>query len=218
MRTLSKIALLRCMLLCVVLHASFLKAQSTDIAVVVNLKNPVNGLTMVELRKILSAEKRTWTGGVPVVIIVRSSPSHERQTLLHLLHMSESDYKQYWRAQVFRGEASAEPIAVPSNGMQREARAVYSGGIALVEVQDVKQGMKVLSLDGHLPGNDPDLPLEMKLQAKHAQEKNVYVRVLQYFTIAANDLGSRLAPPTSAPSISSSAIRALALSGFTDPP
>jgi len=40
----------------------------------------------------------------------------------------------------------------------------------------------------------------------------------QYFTIAANDLGSRLAPPTSAPSISLSLIKAFAFSGFTEPP
>src|SRR3989442_4963875 len=40
----------------------------------------------------------------------------------------------------------------------------------------------------------------------------------QYFTIAPNDFGSRLAPPTSAPPISSSAMSALAFSGFTEPP
>jgi hypothetical protein len=40
----------------------------------------------------------------------------------------------------------------------------------------------------------------------------------QYFTIAANDFGSSDAPPTSAPSISSCAISADALSGLTDPP
>ena len=40
----------------------------------------------------------------------------------------------------------------------------------------------------------------------------------QKFTIDANDAGSRLAPPTSTPSISGCAIRARALSGFTLPP
>ena len=40
----------------------------------------------------------------------------------------------------------------------------------------------------------------------------------QYSTIAVKDFGSRLAPPTSAPSISSSAISDLTLSGFTEPP
>ncbi len=38
------------------------------------------------------------------------------------------------------------------------------------------------------------------------------------FTMAANDAGSKLAPPTSAPSISSCAIRPRTLSGFTLPP
>src|SRR4051794_18986576 len=38
------------------------------------------------------------------------------------------------------------------------------------------------------------------------------------FTIAASDLGSRLAPPTSAPSISACDIRALVFSGLTLPP
>ena len=40
----------------------------------------------------------------------------------------------------------------------------------------------------------------------------------QYLTMAAKDLGSRLAPPTRAPSISGSDIRALAFSGLTEPP
>src|SRR5882672_5104844 len=40
----------------------------------------------------------------------------------------------------------------------------------------------------------------------------------QYFTIAANDAASRLAPPTRAPSISSCSISSLALLGFTLPP
>ena len=40
----------------------------------------------------------------------------------------------------------------------------------------------------------------------------------QYFTIAVNESGLRLAPPTSAPSISSWPISEVALSGFTLPP
>ncbi len=66
--------------------------------------------------------------------------------------MSESAYKQYWTAQVFRGEAQTEPLALFSNGMQKEALTVYPGAVALVIVQDVKSGMKVVRVDGHLPG------------------------------------------------------------------
>ena len=127
-------------------------AQNTDVAVVVSPKNTVSNLTVPELRKILRGEKHSWNGGKPITIIVRNSKSHERETLLSLLQMSDGEYKEYWRSQIFRGEATAEPVAVPSNGMQREALILYPGGIALVEAQDVKQGMKIVSVEGHMPG------------------------------------------------------------------
>jgi hypothetical protein len=78
--------------------------------------------------------------------------------LLRLLGMSESEYKQYWIAQVFRGDSQAEPVALFSNGMQKEAISAFPGAIALVTIGDVKPGMKVLKVDGHLPG-EPDYPV-----------------------------------------------------------
>lgn len=127
-------------------------AQSTDVAVVVNAGNPVSGITLADLRKTFSGEKRTWPGGIPVKPIVRTPGSHERLVLLRLLKMSESDYQQYWTAQVLRGEATSPPASVPSVGMQKEAIVTYLGAISLVDAKEVKPGMKVIKLDGHLPG------------------------------------------------------------------
>jgi hypothetical protein len=75
---------------------------------------------------------------------VRLPGCRERLVLLSLLGMSESEYKQYWAAQVFRGEADSEPFAVPSVGMQKEAMKVFPGAISLVSAQDVKPGMKII--------------------------------------------------------------------------
>lgn len=72
--------------------------------------------------------------------------------------MSESEYKQHWIAQVFHGEAQAEPVALFSNGMQKEAIGAFPGAIALVTLGDVKPAMKVLKVDGHLPG-EPGYPV-----------------------------------------------------------
>jgi phosphate transport system substrate-binding protein len=127
-------------------------AQDQDVAVVVNPKNPVSNVTRTDLRKIFSGEKRTWAGGVSVQLIVRAPGSLERVVLLRLLGMSEREYKQYWIAQVFHGDAQAEPVALFSNGMQKEAIAAFPGAIALVVLGDVKPGMKVLKVDGHSPG------------------------------------------------------------------
>ena len=133
-------------------------AQQTDVAVVVSPENPVSSMTMPELRKLFAGEKRSWANGKAVRIFVRAEGTRERITLLKLLGMSESEYKQYWTAQVFRGEAQVEPVALPSNGMQKEAIATFPGGIALVAAQDVKPGMKVVKVNGRLPGK-PEYPL-----------------------------------------------------------
>jgi phosphate transport system substrate-binding protein len=134
-------------------------AQGTDVAVIVNPNNSVANVTMAELRKIFAGEKRSWTGSVPIKLIVRAPGSRERTVLLKLLNLSsESDYKQYWTAQVIRGEADSEPSIVPSAGMMREAVQAFPGGIGMVDTQSVKPGMKVIKVDGHLPG-EPGYPL-----------------------------------------------------------
>jgi len=127
-------------------------AQGGDVAVVVNPANPITGLSLIELRKVFSGQKGSWPGGLPIRLIVRPPGSHERFVLLRLLGMSESEYKQYWTAQVFRGEAGSEPSIVPSIGMQKEALGAFPGAISMVDARDVKQGMKVVKVDGHRPG------------------------------------------------------------------
>jgi ABC-type phosphate transport system substrate-binding protein len=127
-------------------------AQTFAVAVVVHQKNPVANLSTPELRKLFAGEKHSWAGGVPVKLFIRTAGARERVVVLKLLGMSESEYKQYWIAQVYRGEAQGEPVALFSNGMQKEALATFPGALALVSFQDVKPGMKVVRLDGHLPG------------------------------------------------------------------
>lgn len=132
--------------------------QNHAVAVAVSPKNTVSNLSSGELRKMFLGEKRTWADGVRVKLFSRSPGTAERTALLKLLGKSESDYKQYWTAKVYQGEAEAEPMVLPSNGMQREALAAYPGAIALVEAGEVKPGMKVLKIDGKLP-EDENYPL-----------------------------------------------------------
>jgi len=141
-----------------VVFSASASAQLADVAVVVNPANPVGSISLTDLRKIFAGEKRSWQGGLSMRPIVRAPGCHERLVLLRLLAMSENEYKQYWTAQVFRGEVGSEPLSVPSIGMQKEAISVFPGAITLVEASEVKPGMKVVKLDGHLPG-EPGYPL-----------------------------------------------------------
>ena len=127
------------------------KAQG-GIAVVVNPINSQSGVTTAELRRLVSGEKRYWQNGSPVKLFTRSPGTAEHDAMLKLLGMSETEYKQYWRSRVDQGEAETGPISLPSNGMQREAIQAYAGALALVDSADIKPGMKVLKLDGKMPG------------------------------------------------------------------
>lgn len=133
-------------------------APAGDVAVVVSAKNPVTDLNSAELRKIFAGERRSWPTGLRIKVFVRAPGNPERGVLLKLLKMTEREYKQYWTAQVFRGEAQSEPVVLFSNDLQREALNIFPGAIALVNAQDVKPGMKVIRIDGRMPG-DAGYPL-----------------------------------------------------------
>lgn len=129
-------------------------AQSGSIAVVVNTQNPLSTVSVGELRKVFVGEKRYWSGGNGVKLFTRMPGSAEHDALLKLVGMSETEYKQYWTSRIYQGEAQGAPIALPSAGMQREAITTYAGAIALVDAADVKPGMKVLKVEGKMPGEE----------------------------------------------------------------
>lgn len=136
------------------------QGQVLDVAVIVNPNNPVDNLTSSDLRKLFLGDKHVWPNKAPVKLLVGSPGSHDRMVMLKLVGMSDSEYKQFWTAQIVRGEADAEPLMLPSFGMVKEAATVYPGAIAMVEAHNVKPGMfiKVVKVDGHLPG-EPGYPL-----------------------------------------------------------
>jgi hypothetical protein len=113
--------------------------------------NPATNISLGDLRKFFAGTKRYWPDGEPITLVTRGPGRPERLALLRLLAMSETEYKKYWTAQIFRGEADAEPLIVPSVGMEKEALTLFRGAISLVAVADIKPGMKMIKVDGLLP-------------------------------------------------------------------
>jgi ABC-type phosphate transport system substrate-binding protein len=153
-----QIAILWWTRLAILLCALSACAQKGDVAVVVNAANHTDGVTLSELRKIFVGERHSWEVGMRIKLIVRRPGAHERTVLLKLMAMSESEYGEYWIGQVFRGEVDAEPLSLPSLALEEKALSVFPGGIGFVDAQNVKPEMKVLRVNGHLPG-EPGYPL-----------------------------------------------------------
>ena len=138
-------------------------AQTTrggpDIAVVVHPDTPVSDLTLADVRKVLLGQRQYWNAKLPVVLLIRAPVARERDVVLRVIYqMSEAQFKQYWVAKIFRAEAASPPKIVYSNDMEYELVSGIPGAIAFMDARNVRPGLKVLRVDGHLPG-DKEYPL-----------------------------------------------------------
>jgi ABC-type phosphate transport system substrate-binding protein len=143
-------------------HSGVIRAQgsrSTDIAVVVNQDTPVDDLTLADVRKVFLGDRQYWNSKIPVLLLIRAPAARERDVVLRVIYqMTEPQFKQYWIAKIFRAEAASPPKIVYSNDVQLDLVAAIPGAIAFVDARNVRPGLKVLRIDGHLPG-ERDYPL-----------------------------------------------------------
>lgn len=122
------------------------------LAVIVNKDNPVNNLSMAELREILLGNRPYWKGSQKIVLLLPNGGSG-REGTLRLLDMNESSYKNNWLEKISAGEAGTAPAAVPSSGIALSLVAETLGAIAVVPLADVRDSVKVVKIDGHLPSD-----------------------------------------------------------------
>ncbi len=126
---------------------------SPDLAVIVNPNNAVDSLRLNDLAKIYRGERQYWKGNLPIVLLFRTPGSYEREVALRVVfQMTDSQYKQYWVSKIMRAEATAPPAELFSGGMTKEGVMAMSGAIGCISATEIRPGMKVLRIDGHLPG------------------------------------------------------------------
>ena len=134
-------------------------AAGADIAVVVRQDLPVDNLSFADLRRVLMGERQFWSSNLRVTLLVRAPGAHEREVLLKSVYqMSEAQFRQYWIAKVFRAEAASGPRVVYSNEMATELALAVPGAVACMDASEVPKGLKVLKINGALPG-DKSYPL-----------------------------------------------------------
>jgi ABC-type phosphate transport system substrate-binding protein len=135
----------------VLVRAQAVKAG--DLAIVVHPSVPINQVTFAELRQVFLGDKQYWTRDIPVVLLIRAPTSVERSAVLDVIYqMKEPQFKQYWIAKIFRAEMTSPPKIVYSNESANQLVSAIPGAIAFMVAADVKPGLKVVRVDGHLPG------------------------------------------------------------------
>ncbi len=129
--------------------------KTSDIAVVVNPLNPLTDIKMSMLRKIVTGEQTVWSNRLTVQLVLREPGTPEQDVMLRVVaQMTVPQYKQIWTAKMAGHGASAEPLTVPSSGLAGEFVATHAGGIAFIRGMDVRRDLRVLKVDGILPGEE----------------------------------------------------------------
>lgn len=127
--------------------------DSGDIAVVVNPVNPETDVSLVHLRRLLLGDRRFWAGNVRVKLALRERGARERDRMLSVLaDMDNRAFDEHWRAKVFRGEAAEEPLTLLSRDLIVEYVRGTPGALAFMMERDVPPQLKVLRVEGKLPG------------------------------------------------------------------
>jgi hypothetical protein len=134
-------------------------ARAGDIAVVVRPDTPADDLSLREIRDLMLGEKQFWNSSLRVTLLIRAPTARERDVVLKVIYrMTEAQFRQYWISKVFRAETTTGPKIVYSNHMATELIAALPGSVSFVDTDEVPKGLKVLKIDGKLPG-DAGYPL-----------------------------------------------------------
>lgn len=133
-----------------------------EIAVIVNKSNPVEDMSLSELREYFLAERGHWPNGGGKVRVVMLDPGlPARDTALRLIYnMNEKGYVSYFLGKKFRGETLEEPRRQSSAADVIKFVSFVSGAIGYVRPEEVDASVKVIRVDGLAPG-DPGYKLKL---------------------------------------------------------
>jgi phosphate transport system substrate-binding protein len=127
--------------------------DSEPLAIVVNKNNPLNEMSLGDLRRVFRGQRSRWSNGRRVTLVMRDAGAREREAILQSVYgVAEAEYKRTYMQAVFSGETADAPKTLAStNGV---LRFVYNvpGAIGYVRARDADSSVKMLRIDGRLPG------------------------------------------------------------------
>ncbi len=134
-------------------------AAAGPVAIVVSPSLPIDEVSFADVRKLFLGERQYWNPQLRVTLLMRAPVAPERDVVLRTIYqMTEAQFRQYWISKVFRADVSAGPKIVYSTEMASELVNAIPGAVAFVDASEVPKGLKVLKVDGKLPG-DRNYPL-----------------------------------------------------------
>jgi len=141
-------------------------ADGGPIVVVVNNSNPIENLSVADLRKIFLSDRSRWDTGKAVAPVIVAAGSPERSAFLKIVcSMSDAEFNKYFVHAAFTGTDLTPPKEVSSSRDVKTAVAASPGAIGFVRALDFHGdgsdgGVKAIKVDG-MAASDSGYKLKM---------------------------------------------------------
>jgi ABC-type phosphate transport system substrate-binding protein len=132
------------------------------LAVIVNKANPVESLSMAQLRKLILGDVRAWQNSKNVALVARDPSTKDFQCVLStIVRLSVAEYHRYIISAEFRGDDPMVIQTVDSDTAAGKSVSGSAGGLAVVDANSLPAmgaSIKVVRVEGKALGQ-PGYPL-----------------------------------------------------------
>jgi ABC-type phosphate transport system substrate-binding protein len=141
----------------------FSKLQRGDLAIIVHKSNPVQNLSLAELREYFLAERGYWSTRQKIRVAMREPGSPEREAVLRLIcgMNRDQDFITYFLRAKFSEQVTEEPRNLDSTSNMIRFVANVSGAIGYVRADEVDPSVRVITVENAAPG-DPGYKLTLR--------------------------------------------------------
>ncbi len=129
--------------------------QRGDLAIIVHKSNPVEDLSLAELREYFLAERGHWSTRQKIRVAMREPGSPEREAVLRLIcgMNRDQDFTTYFLRAKFSEQIIDEPRNLDSTPNMIRFVANVSGAIGYVRADEVDPSVRVIRVGNLSPGD-----------------------------------------------------------------
>jgi ABC-type phosphate transport system substrate-binding protein len=134
-------------------------AAGDPIVVIVNAANPIDNLSVVELKKLFLSDRSRWDTGKAVAPVILTTGAPERTAFLKIVcNMNDADLGKYFLQAAFSGKSATPPKEVSSAAAVKSFVAGSAGAIGFVKGSDFHGdasdgSIKAVKVDGNASGD-----------------------------------------------------------------
>ena len=140
-------------------------SATESLVIVVNRSNPVDDLSLAELRRIFLGNRSYWANGRRITLVMRDPGDPERKIIVHdVCGMSEEQLKNHFLHGLFTGEILVSPKILSTPAGVRKFIFNVPGAIGYLRASDLDNSVKVVRIDELLP-DDKGYKLHVQNQA-----------------------------------------------------